>query len=91
MPTYPSVDESLGRLRRAGWSVGDTAFGPEHALVGYVSGSNGENAVNAQGRTRAEAHWRACIQAREVGMLAPPRLAVILSGVTCAFPRSTHR
>jgi hypothetical protein len=72
-PTYPIVDESLDRLLRAGWSVGDAAFGPEHALVWCVSGSNGENRVDAMGRTRAEAYWRACIQAREVGMLAAPR------------------
>ena len=30
-PTYPAVDESLGRLRRAGWSVGGAAFGSECA------------------------------------------------------------
>jgi hypothetical protein len=71
MPTYRTVDESLDRLRRAGWSVGDAVFGPDHALVWYVSGTNGENAISAHGRTRAEAYWRACCQAREVGMLAP--------------------
>ena len=71
MTTYPAVDESLDRLRRAGWSVGDTAFGPEHALVWYVSGSNGENLIDAHGGSRAEAYWRACLQAREFGMLAP--------------------
>jgi hypothetical protein len=71
MRAYPSVDESLGRLHRAGWSVGDAAFGPEHALVWYVSGANGENRIEASGTTRAEAYWRACCQAREVGMLAP--------------------
>ena len=71
MPAYPTVDESLDRLRRAGWSVGDAAFGPEFALVWLVTGANGENAVRAEGQP-AEAHWRACIQAREVGMLAAP-------------------
>jgi hypothetical protein len=78
MPIYPSVDESLDRLRRAGWSVGDTAFGPEHALRWLVTGNNGENVVHAEGATRAEAYWRACIQAREVGMLgmlAPARIS----------------
>jgi hypothetical protein len=70
MPTYPTVDESLDRLRRAGWSVGDAAFGPEHALVWLVTGNNGENVVKAEGRMRAEAYWRACVQAREGGMLA---------------------
>ena len=84
MPTYPTTDESLDRLRRAGWSVGDAAFGPEHALVWYVSGSNGENALSARGRSRAEAYWRACVQAREVGMLAPPRRAGIMSDIARA-------
>ena len=70
-PNYPTVDESLDRLHRAGWSVGDTAFGPDHALVWLVSGSNGENRLEARGGSRAEAYWRACVQAREVGMLAP--------------------
>ena len=75
MSTYPSVDESLDRLRRAGWSVGDSAFGPECALVWLVTGNNGENVVKAEGRSRAEAYGRACVQAREVGMLAPPAVA----------------
>ena len=74
MPTYPTVDESLDRLRRAGWSVGDTAFGSENALVWYVCGSNGENRIESRGISWAEAYWRACCQAREVGMLAPPRI-----------------
>jgi hypothetical protein len=26
MPAYPPVDESLDRLRRAGWSVGDPGW-----------------------------------------------------------------
>ena len=65
--TYPGVDESFDRLRRAGWSVGDCGT----AALWCVSGSNGENAVRAEGRTQAEAWWRACEQARAVGMLAP--------------------
>jgi len=72
LPPYPTVDESLDRLHRAGWSIGDTAFGVETALVWLVSGSNGENRIEARGASRAEAYWRACCQAREVGMLAPP-------------------
>ena len=65
--TSPGVDESLGRLRRAGWSVGDCGT----AALWVVSGSNGENAARAEGRAQAEAWWRACGQARAVGMLAP--------------------
>ena len=70
--TYPTVDESLDPLHRAGWSVCDTAFGPNNAPAWLVTGNNGENVVRAEGRSRAEAYWRACVQAREVGMLAPP-------------------
>jgi hypothetical protein len=47
VPTFPSVDESLDRLHRAGWSLGDTAFGPDHVLVWVVTGTNGENRVEA--------------------------------------------
>ena len=51
MLTYPTVDESLDRLHRAGWSVGDTAFGPEDALVWMVTGSNSENVLGNIGVT----------------------------------------
>jgi hypothetical protein len=40
---FPSVDESRDRLHRAGWSVGEVAQG----AIWHVSGTNGENAVNA--------------------------------------------
>jgi hypothetical protein len=69
MPAYPSVDESLDRLHRAGWSVGDY----DTATRWVVSGSNGENLICAEGASRAEAWWRACGQAAAVGMLAPAR------------------
>lgn len=91
MPSYPTVDYSLDRLRRAGWSVGDVAFGPDYTLIWLVTGSNGDNQIESRGRTRAEAYWRACCQAREVGMLAPPKPAAIMSGVARTFPRRTHQ
>jgi hypothetical protein len=62
---YPSVDESLERLRKAGWSVGETAFG----RLWVVDGLNGENAIRAEGATQAEAWHRACDQAQAVGQL----------------------
>jgi hypothetical protein len=52
---YPTVDKSRDRLHRAGWSVGEFAT----ASAWWVSGANGENALNARGRTQAEACWRA--------------------------------
>jgi hypothetical protein len=66
---FPSVDDSRGRLHRAGWSVGEVAQGP----LWVVTGTNGENRVNATATTQARAWLRACVQAREVGMLAPER------------------
>jgi hypothetical protein len=36
-----------------------------------VYGTNGENVLDEAGATLEEAYWRACEQAREVGMLAP--------------------
>ena len=68
--TYPSVDESRDRLYRAGWSIGDTAIGPDHALVWVVTGTNSENRIEAHGRSQAEAWYRATLQAEAVGMLA---------------------
>ena len=62
----PSVDESFDRLRRAGWSVGEVATAGEW----IVTGTNGENVIDALGETQAEAWWLACEQARAVGMLS---------------------
>jgi hypothetical protein len=64
--SYPTVDESFERLHRAGWSVGEVAA----ATAWIVSGRNGENLLESRGSTQAEAWWRACQQARAVGMLA---------------------
>jgi hypothetical protein len=69
--TCPTVDESLDRQHRAGWSVGD--YGTATRWV--VSGANGENLLYAEGGSPGEAWWRACEQAAAVGMLAPARPA----------------
>jgi hypothetical protein len=65
VPTYAAVDESRARLHAAGWSVGEVGTGGGW----FVSGTKGENALKAAGRTQAEAWWRACQQAAAVGML----------------------
>jgi hypothetical protein len=71
---HPTVDESLNRLSRAGWSVGHVAALGLLGLTWCVSGTNRENALEARGRSLAEAYRRACCLARELGMLAaPPR------------------
>jgi hypothetical protein len=68
-PTYSSVDDSFDRLHRAGWSIGE-AGGSD---VWLVTGTNGENMIFAEGKTQAEAWYRATLQAEAVGMLAPTR------------------
>jgi hypothetical protein len=70
MSTYPSVDECRDRLHRAGWSIGETASGSDHALVWLVTGTNGENCIEASGRSQAEAWYRATLQAGTMGPLA---------------------
>jgi hypothetical protein len=67
--TYPNPDESFARLQRAGWSVGDVRLLTAEGAVWWVTGSNGENAIRAEGRTQAEAWARACEQAKALGML----------------------
>ena len=67
-PMHP-IDECLDRLHRAGWGVCHAAFG----ATWQVDGTNGEDVLHAHAATLEEAYRRACIQAREVGMLAPAR------------------
>jgi hypothetical protein len=66
MPDYPSSDESFARLRQAGWSVGEIRG---CSGLWYVSGTNGENVIGAEGRCQAEAWYRAALQAKAAGML----------------------
>jgi hypothetical protein len=67
--THPSVDESRDRLGRAGWSLGEACFG----ALWQVDGSSGENRLLAVGTSQAQAWWRACLLARELGLLARAR------------------
>jgi hypothetical protein len=69
MAEYPSSDELHARLKAAGWSLGYAGTAGPDGPSWQVSGSNGENRIQAQGRTLAEAYWRACQQAQAVGML----------------------
>jgi hypothetical protein len=69
---FPSAEESLLRLHRAGWSVNCTEFEGRDGPVWIVSGYNGENQVLTAAPTLEEAWWLACVQARSVGMLGRP-------------------
>jgi hypothetical protein len=62
-------DEALIRLRRAGWSMDESAFSSPDGTVWVVSGSNGENLIRAFAPTRAAVWAMALEQARAVGML----------------------
>jgi hypothetical protein len=73
MSTYPGVAKCRDRLHRAGWSIGETAIGPDFALVWCVTGTNGESCIDSCGRSQAEAWYRATLQAEAVGMLARPK------------------
>jgi hypothetical protein len=64
-----ATDESLDRLRRAGWSLGHTAT----AGLWQVDGTNGENVLIATAATLEGVYRLACVQAHAVGMLAPER------------------
>jgi hypothetical protein len=69
-PAHPTADESLDRLHRASWSVGDIGT----ATRRVVSDNYGENLIDAEEATRAEAWWKVCEQATGRRMLAPGRL-----------------
>ncbi len=69
---FPTSEDSLGRLHRAGWSVTCTACTGSQGSIWIVSGYNGENQVLTYAANRDEAWWMACIQARSVGMLGRP-------------------
>jgi hypothetical protein len=62
---YSTPDESFRRLHAAAWCIGETGT----AGCWIVSGANGENVIEARGRTQSEAWFRACEQAVVLGML----------------------
>ena len=73
MGDQADIFDAIDALKRAGWSVGVTAFvGPSGTRVWLVDGRNGENLIRAEGDSEAAA-WRAALeQARAVGMLERP-------------------
>jgi hypothetical protein len=61
-------DDSFARLHAAGWTVGDVAVHGESGLAWIVSGTNGENRIEARGVIQDEAWRNAVLQAEAVGM-----------------------
>jgi hypothetical protein len=68
MPTYPTVDASADRLKRAGWSAGDMAVHGPAGVVWVVTASSGDQQLAGRGTTQAEAWHRACLQAEAFGL-----------------------
>jgi hypothetical protein len=60
---YPIAEESLHRLRRAGWSMGEAGFsGPAGRYVHQVDDRKGDHQIVGRGATPAEAWWLAVEQ-----------------------------
>jgi hypothetical protein len=55
MVNYPYSEESYAHLHRSGWSVGEVRAG----AIWLVTGTNGENALRAEGASSDEAWHRA--------------------------------
>src|SRR4051794_19170676 len=66
----PPVEESLARLHRSGWTLGETPWtGASGRTVYQVDGTNGENKFLVRAPTAREAWHRAVEQAAACGML----------------------
>jgi hypothetical protein len=67
MPTYPTVDASAARLKRAGWSAGDVAVHGPAGVAWVAFAHRGEWQVERRGASQAEAWHRACLLAEVCG------------------------
>ena len=63
------IDRCEDVLQRAGWAVGDARIITTAGPAWLVSGSNGENGIDARGATQSDAWLQAAAQARALGML----------------------
>jgi hypothetical protein len=67
---YPPSGDSLRRIIRSGWTIGDIAFSTNSGrAVWRIEGSNGENRLEVEGSTPDEAWHRAVEAAAACGML----------------------
>jgi hypothetical protein len=55
---FPSSDESFALLHAAGWSLGDLLLLTDHGPMWLVTGTNGENVVEARAAKAAEFGYR---------------------------------
>jgi len=65
-----TVDHCHDALHSAGWSVGEVRITTASGVPSWlVSGTNGENRIEAREATQSEAWLQAVEQARALGML----------------------
>src|SRR6516162_7362300 len=72
------IDHCHERLHRAGWSVGEVRIATANGLAWLVSGSNGENRIDARGTTlgRIDPRGQAAVEAQ--GDHVPQALAMAI-------------
>ena len=58
-------------LHQAVWSIGDTAFVGKEGISWLVFGTNGDHAIQANGKSQKEAWKQACRQAEAMGLIQP--------------------
>lgn len=68
-PALDPIAEAIGRLHRAGWSVGDHLAVSGSGATWVVTGRNGENLLTVEGATAAEAWGRAPEEAARLSLL----------------------
>jgi hypothetical protein len=71
MSKVSKIDRMLIRLHRAGWSVGETAFGEGESITWLVYGTQGGYELRAESLRRVEAWGEAYRQAKELGLIEP--------------------
>jgi hypothetical protein len=71
MGEIPTTDKLFLILHKAGWSIGDTAFAGKEGISWLVFGTNGDHAIQANGKSQKEAWKQACRQAEAMGLIQP--------------------
>lgn len=66
MLAYPKVDQSLDRLNKCGWAMGDLCVERPEGRVWIVTGQRGKHWIIAQAPSQAAAWWLACRQAERL-------------------------
>ena len=81
-----SPESLLQILRASGWNLGEV----RSESVWSVTGSNGENFIQAKGKTSLQAWQRAIEQARNLGRLNPCREPSFLNSLTVDWAIPQH-